>query len=128
MIDEETPGEGMSIAFQEKKDAKEYYDKLVFNNEYDYVYLVERHMEGEDCMSSDNIEEWNPEGHNTKDKTNYHEYSREECEYHNIDYDELHADDEEEVEVKELCNDCEVETKKNCDDCGGYGSCSDEEE
>ena len=33
-----------------------------------------------------------------KDKTNYHEYSREECEYHNIDYDELHADDEEVVE------------------------------
>lgn len=29
-----------------------------------------------------------------KDKTNYHEYTREECEYHNIDYDELHANDD----------------------------------
>jgi len=66
MIDEETPGEGISIAFQEKKDAKEYYDKLVSNNEYDYVYLLKSNMEGEDCMSSDTIEEYNPEGHKKK--------------------------------------------------------------
>ncbi len=37
-----------------------------------------------------------------KDKTNYHEYTREECEYHNIDYDELHADDED-----FQCRDCD---------------------
>lgn len=43
-----------------------------------------------------------------KDKTDYHSYTREECEYHNIDYDELHADDLEE------CDKCGREDVLEC--------------
>ena len=58
MIDEETHGKSFSEGYDDEKDAKEYYDMLVSNKEYDYVWLVMRHMEGEDCMCSETIEEW----------------------------------------------------------------------
>ncbi len=58
MIDEETHGKSFSEGYDNEKDAKEYYDMLVSNKEYDYVWLVMRHMEGEDCMCSETIEEW----------------------------------------------------------------------
>ena len=58
MIDEETHGESCSEGYDNKEEAKEYYDMLVSNNEYDYVWLVERTMEGEDCMDSDFLMEW----------------------------------------------------------------------
>lgn len=61
MIDEETHGESYSEGYDDEKDAKEYYDMLVSNEEYDYVWLVMRHMEGEDCMCSETIEEWKQE-------------------------------------------------------------------
>ena len=67
MIDEETHGETWTTCFKgSEKEAKEYYDMLVSNNEYDYVWLVMRHMEGEDCVCSETIEEYNPEGHKKK--------------------------------------------------------------
>ena len=61
MIDEETIGESCSESYKDEKEAKEYYDMLVSNKEYDYVWLVMRHMEGEDCMCSETIEEWKQE-------------------------------------------------------------------
>ena len=45
-------------SFTLKKDAKNEYDRIVRDEDYDYVDLVERTMEGEDCMCSDNIKEW----------------------------------------------------------------------
>ena len=65
MIDEETYDSPCSdsYSYDNKEVAKEYYDMLVSNNEYDYVRLVERHMEGGDCMDDETIEEWDPEEH-----------------------------------------------------------------
>jgi len=58
MIDDETGGESYSERYDNKEEAKAEYDRLVNGREYDYVDLVERTMEGEDCMCSDNIKEW----------------------------------------------------------------------
>jgi hypothetical protein len=60
MIDHQTlRGESyITEGYDDEKDAKAEYDMLVRNKEYDYVWLVMSHMEGEDCMCSETIEEW----------------------------------------------------------------------
>jgi len=59
MINKKKHSVACSEGYDDEKDAKEYYDMLVSNKEYDYVWLVMRHMEGEDCVCSETIEEWN---------------------------------------------------------------------
>jgi len=61
MINKKKHSVACSEGYDNEKDAKEYYDMLVSNKEYDYVWLVMRHMEGEDCMCSETIEEWKKE-------------------------------------------------------------------
>ena len=58
MIDDETGGKSYSERYDNKEDAKEYYDMLVRNEDYDVVWLIERTMEGEDCMDDETIECW----------------------------------------------------------------------
>jgi len=60
--DEDCHGEGRTDApFRGgggEADATEVFEELVKAGEYDYVDLVLRHMEGEDCMCSEAIREW----------------------------------------------------------------------
>ena len=63
MIDEDTIGKSWTTCFNksELESAIFEYNRLKYGGEYDFVDLVERTMEGEDCMSSDNIMEWKKE-------------------------------------------------------------------
>ncbi len=61
-----------------------------------------------------------------KDKTNYHEYTREECEYHNIDYDELHADDD--IEETNDLDDAIKVLSKGMTQCDRTGEWKEEQE
>ena len=59
IIDEETTGESWAYSFKTYEEAKKEFIMLIRDYDYDFVRLVIREMEGDDCVCSDPIECWN---------------------------------------------------------------------